>query len=368
MPLTVRTPRVALATAAILLLAAASAHAAGPFGVGLPEPAPSGGGFLPGLFRAIAGWQAGFYKDLTATLRAMKTDGTAGIWLCAVSFLYGVLHAAGPGHGKAVVSAWVLANRETARNGATLAMVSALAQGLMAVTLVSVAALVLGATSIAMTNAAEVFEIGSFALITALGAYLVWRKILQPVGEAWAERFAPVMVVAGAGPMPMAAAGAPRHDHHAHDHHDHHHGHHHGHDHHHHGHHHHGDGIVCDCGHVHGVTPDAAAGRLDLRKAWTTIAAVGLRPCTGALIVLVFALSQGIYWAGIAATFAMALGTGLTVAGLTLLAVAARGVALRLAGGGETALAHRIHAAAEGIGAVVVLLFGATMLGASLVG
>lgn len=372
---------VAVVAAAALLHPVAALAAAGPFGVGLPEPAPTGGGFLPGLFRAIAAWQSTFYKELTGALRTMKTDGSAGVWLCAVSFLYGVLHAAGPGHGKAVVSAYVLANRETARNGAILAMVSALAQGFAAVALVSVAALMLGATSIAMTRAAEVFEIGSFALIAALGLILVWRKILGPLARAWSSRYAPTTVFAGlAASAPLAAgplaaepegartsvlrgvlADAPArgsgrglvapdgHVHHAGCDHD------------------GGNGIVCDCGHVHGVSPATAAGRLDWHKAWTAVLAVGLRPCTGALIVLVFALAQGLYPAGIAATFAMAVGTGLTVAGLTLAAVGARGTALRLAGG-DGVLARRVHAAAEAIGALAVLTFGSLMLAAALAG
>lgn len=349
------------ATAAVLLiLGAGAAAAAGPFGVGLPEPAATGGGFLPGLFRAIAAWQSVFYQDLTATIRAMKTDGSAGLWLVAVSFLYGVLHAAGPGHGKAIVSAYVLANRETARNGAVLAMVSAFAQGLAAVALVAVAAILLGATSIAMTDAAAVFERGSFALVTALGAFLVWRKILLPALAAWHARWAPVTVIAGFGPMgpdadrpQRAGDGAPSAfaaaglghtaagQHHVHD-------------------------DDCGCGHAHAVAPDRAAGPLDWGKAWTTVLAVGLRPCTGALIVLVFALAQGLWWAGVAAAFAMALGTGITVAGLTLAAVGARGLALRLTGGGDRARA--VHAFAEGAGAVVVLVFGMLMLGASLSG
>jgi nickel/cobalt exporter len=356
--------------AALALLSTAAA-AAGPFGVGLPEPAPSGGGWFPEVFRTIAAWQSAFYRDLTATVRAMKTDGTAGLWLCAVSFAYGVVHAAGPGHGKAIVSAYVLANRETARNGAVLAMVSAFAQGCMAVAIVAVAALVLGATSMAMTRAAELMEIGSFALITGLGAWLVWRKILAPLAEAWRERFAPVVVMPGFGAMPVPTTFGHDHDHHRHDHghhghaHDHHH--HGGHDHHHHGGHAHG-GLACDCGHVHAPTPELAGGRLDWRKAWTAVAAVGLRPCTGALIVLVFSLAQGLFAAGVAATFAMALGTGLTVAMLTLLAVGARGLAVRVSGSADSAAAVRVHHALEGLGAVAVLGFGALMLGASLAG
>jgi nickel/cobalt exporter len=368
---TVRMLRLAAAGAAVLALGHA-ALAAGPFGVGLPEPAPSGGGFLPGLFHTIAAWQSAFYRDLTATVRAMKSDGTAGLWLCLLSFAYGVVHAAGPGHGKAIVSAYVLANRETARNGAILAMVSAFAQGVTAVAMVGVAAVVLGATSIAMTNAAEWLEIGSFALITAMGVWLVWRKILVPLADAWRVRYAPVVVPAGTGGAVLAAHDHDHdHGHHHHHGHVHHHGHghddhrhHHDHDHHDHGHHEHGPA----CGHVHAPSPELAGGRLDWRKAWAAVAAVGIRPCTGALIVLVFALAQGLFLAGVAAAFAMALGTGLTVAVLTLAAVGARGLAVRLSGGGESAMAHRVHAGVEALGALAVLGFGLLMLGASLVG
>lgn len=424
MPVTLRGPlRIGIAVVALTALVTAAAAGTGPFGVGLPEPAPSAGGFLPDLFRAIAAWQSAFYRDMTAMLRAMKDDGSAGFWLAGAAFLYGVLHAAGPGHGKAVVSAWVLANRETARNGAILAMVSALAQGVTAVVLVGIAAMLLGATSIAMTRAAAMMEVGSFAIIAGLGVWLVWRKILKPLGAAWAERYAPVEVTSWAVAGPAGIAGDwsstaqhrhGDHDHgHAHGHghrlhghrhadHDHVHAHHHGHDHHHHhahphghdhehhhasardhahrhddhahhahdhGHHAHGGpGLVCEHGHVHGATPAIAAGPLNWRKTWATVLAVGARPCTGALIVLVFALSQGLLWAGVAATFAMAIGTGLTVALLTIGAVTARGLALRFAGGAETPLARRVHVGFEAAGAVAVLLFGLLMLGASLYG
>ncbi|MBS1182576.1 MAG: high-affinity nickel-transport protein [Proteobacteria bacterium] len=359
MSLTARSLRIAAAGLVVLLVAAPALASTGPFGVGLPEPAATGGAFLPGLFRTIAVWQAGFYRDLTATLGAMKADGSAGVWLMTLSFLYGVLHAVGPGHGKAVISTYVLANRETARNGAVLALVSALAQAVTAVTMVVVAAVLLGATSIAMTRAAAVLETGSFALIVVLGLWLVWRKIVRPLGNRFAERYAPVAVTVGGAPAVMASsfAGAVLHDDCGHDHtrlglklprpthvHD--------------------DG----CGHLHAPSPEIAAGRLDWKKAWSAVAAVGLRPCTGALIVLVFALSQGLFIVGIAAAFAMALGTGLTVAVLTLAAVATRGLAVRLAGAGSGDLAYSLHAIIEAGAALAVLLFGLLMLGASLWG
>lgn len=343
----------------ILLLAATPVLASnGPFGVGLPEPAATGGGFLPGLFRTIAVWQAGFYRDLTATLTAMKADGNAGVWLMALSFLYGVLHAAGPGHGKAIISTYVLANRETARNGAILAFVSALAQAVTAVAMVLVAAVLLGATSIAMTRAAALLETGSFALIVLLGLWLVWRKIARPLLRWLAERYAPVAVTVGGTPALMTTSFGAAHDGCDHEHrlglkparpspgHVHDNG----------------------CGHLHAPSMEIAAGRLDWKKAWSAVVAVGLRPCTGALIVLVFALSQGLLAAGIASAFTMALGTGLTVALLTLAAVTTRGLAVRIAAAGGGDAAQRLHTVVEAGAAVAVLLFGLLMLGASLWG
>lgn len=362
--MSVTPPRLPLAALFLVAATAIAAAQAGPFGVALPEPAPAPGG----LFGTIAGWQSGFYRELTGLLKAMKTDGTAGLWLIAFSFAYGVLHAAGPGHGKAVVSAYVLANRETARNGAILAMVSALAQAATAIGLVLVASVLLKATAMAMTEATRWFEIGSFALISALGVWLVWRKILRPLAGRWAARYAPVAV----GGLATASAGG--YGGHAHGHgHGHVHHRHHGHDHGHHGHHHHvhehhgdhhHDHDHAGCGHAHAPPPSLAAGRLDWRKAWATVAAVGMRPCTGALIVLVFALSQGLFVAGMAAAVAMAVGTGITVAALTLAAVSARGLAGRLSGDG--ARAQAVHASIEGLGAAAVLAFGLLMLGASL--
>ncbi|MBS1165792.1 MAG: high-affinity nickel-transport protein [Proteobacteria bacterium] len=357
MPLTSRPTAIVTFGLAALFLAAPVFASTGPFGVGLPEPAATGGAFLPGLFRFIAGWQATFYRDLTATLTAMKTNGSAGVWLMTLSFLYGVLHAVGPGHGKAVISTYVLANRETARNGALLALVSALAQAVTAVVMVVVAAVLLGATSIAMTQAAAAMETGSFALIVLLGLWLVWRKIARPLGAWLAERYAPVAVTVGGAPAVMTTsfAAALSHDDCGHDHrrlglkparhvHD-----------------------DC-CGHAHAPSLEVATGRLDWKKAGSAVVAVGLRPCTGALIVLVFALSQGLFAAGIASAFTMALGTGFTVAVLTLAAVTTRGLAVRLAATGGGDFAHRMHAAIEAGAAVLVLLFGLLMLGASLWG
>ncbi|HET7911870.1 MAG TPA: nickel transporter, partial [Pseudolabrys sp.] len=95
-----------------------------PFGLNRGVPPPDTGGF--------AGWilakQAGFYRMLSGLIRAAKADGSAAYTLLGISFLYGVFHAAGPGHGKAVISSYLVANNETWRRGIVLSFASAILQ------------------------------------------------------------------------------------------------------------------------------------------------------------------------------------------------------------------------------------------------
>jgi ABC-type nickel/cobalt efflux system permease component RcnA len=97
-----------------------------------------------------------------------------------------------------------------------------------------------------------------------------------------------------------------------------------------------------------------------------TVLSVGLRPCTGALVVLTFAFSLKLWWAGVAAVAAMALGTGVTVAAVAVLTVVARGTAEHLAGADTTR--PRLAALAGVAGAAAVLAIGVMLLGASLIG
>lgn len=92
---------------------------------------------------------------------------------------------------------------------------------------------------------------------------------------------------------------------------------------------------------------------------------VGIRPCTGAILVLVFAVTQGVFWAGVAATFAMAFGTAITVAVLATLALGSRELALKL-GGTSAVWANVVWNACAIGGAVVILLFGGILFLASL--
>jgi nickel/cobalt exporter len=338
-----------------------------------PPPQETGG---------VIGWilakQAEFYRAMSGTIRAAKTDGSALWTLMGISFAYGVFHAAGPGHGKAVISSYLVANEETARRGIALSFVSALLQALVAVLIVGIGGWLLGVTARTMCSTERVIEIVSYGLIALLGAWLVFTKGRGFFKSLPVFSSAPALATAGAhdhghdhGHHDHAHHAQAHDQHHTHDHTHHHdsHGHDHGHDHgpaHDHAAHNHPHGHpdhVHDehCGHNHGPTPDQLAGPGGWTRGLSAIFAVGLRPCSGAILVLVFALAQGLFLAGIAATFAMGLGTALTVATIAVIAVSAKGLARRLT-------AHR-----EGNGALilrglefgaacVVLFFGAGLL------
>src|ERR1700675_823165 len=203
--------------ALLLIIAAVDSALAQPFGVARDAASPEIGGF--------AGWilhkQAEFYRMLSGLIRASKADGSAAYTLLGVSFLYGIFHAAGPGHGKAVISSYLVANNETWRRGVVLSFASALLQAFVAIAIVGVLALILNATARQMCDAGRVIELASYALIALLGLRLIWVKGKGFIREA-----------RGLG-RPLHAVGAavtPK-DHHEHDHnhkhHDHDHGHHH---------------------------------------------------------------------------------------------------------------------------------------------
>src|ERR1700674_243026 len=165
----------------------------GPFGGLRPQnaPVPVGG---------IAGWllakQAEFYRQFSGLIRAAKADGSAGWSLLGLSFLYGIFHAAGPGHGKAVISSYVIANEETWVRGVVLSFASALLQAIVAVTVVGVAAAMLNASAPTMNSAVNVIESASYGLIVLIGGRLLWvkgrgfitalRAMNDPVGEVGA--------------------------------------------------------------------------------------------------------------------------------------------------------------------------------------
>ena len=153
--------------------AAAQFARSNPFSIGVNEGSVGEVGRV-GLW--LLQEQARFYQALRQAVEAAQANPAAALSLAAVSFAYGVFHAAGPGHGKAVIASYMLANEKALRRGIVLSAFSALLQAVVAIAIVGIAALVLGATAQKMTAATHVVEVASYVCITALGLWLVWRK------------------------------------------------------------------------------------------------------------------------------------------------------------------------------------------------
>ena len=347
----------AMAVAAALVscsaLAQQSSPAKSPFGVGPPSadrsftpPLGAQSGQPAGIAQRMGQWlmekQALMHRELATAVRRFKTADpfSAALLLVAVSFAYGVLHAAGPGHGKAVISSYVLADGQTVRRGILLSFMAALIQALSALVLVAVLILVLRSTGLQMKAMETWLETLSWGFVAVVGAWLLYYQ--------------------------LRSAFAPAHAHaHTHDHggdHSHHHDHHHSHD--HHNHHHQSAGCeVC----AHLPAPSQLKGDWSWKRAFALAFAVGIRPCTGAILVLVFAIGQGLWWAGVLSTLAMALGTAITVSALATMAVGSRELAKRLAGsGGSSKWVDRVQVAAGVGGASLVLVLGIAFFWASL--
>jgi len=325
-----------VALIAVLVLAASALASAwaqvGPLGG--PRPPPADG---------MVGWlfaqQALFYRSLAGSIRAAKTDGSAYWGLIGISFLYGIFHAAGPGHGKAVISSYLLANEETWRRGIALSFASALLQALTAIVLVAVAALLIGATAKMMGDTVRAIEVASYALIVLLGARLFWVK-----GRGFLHA---LHAMRSGSPNAHGDGQAHSYNGHTHDHH--------------HAHEHDEEESALPWGHAHGPQPQELAGPGGWHRGLSAIVAVGLRPCSGAILVLVFALAQGLFWAGVASTLVMGLGTAITVAAIATLAVGAKAAAKRFAAtrAGYGSLVLR---GLEAVAALMVMALGVLLL------
>jgi nickel/cobalt transporter (NicO) family protein len=344
------------------------ASSTGPFGTGLPDGGVPGATLFPRLAGLFISSQIYFNEHLTAAILAIHHGD--GAWaLLALSFLYGVVHAIGPGHGKAVVSSYLLATRQTLRNGILLAFVSSLAQALGAILLIFVASTILHMTSVSLTQATAQFEVVSGLLVLLLGCWLVWSKIIRPLlptkiafetvpplvaaqrqfvlndppmrfqASAVMETDATALPVAGDARPAQATAMSPRWpDRHV-----------------------PLGGDQCSCGHVHMPDANVAGGKMDWRKAWTVLASTAFRPCTGALIVLVFSISQRLWGMGVLSTLLMGLGTAITVSVIAILAVFAHKSAFVLTSA-DSRLGRKIIRGIEVCGAIVVLAVGGLLV------
>ena len=282
--------------------------------------------WLTGALEPLAGLlqeaQRAAQERLAGAIRALRggePGALAAFW--AVCFGYGVLHAAGPGHGKLLIGGYGVARRVPVGRLAALALASSLAQAAVAVGLVYAALALLGLTRTAVEGAAEdwVTPVGH-AMILGLGLWLVWRGVRGMRGGMAAHH----------------PADDP-HDPHPHDHV-------------------HGP----HCTHAHGPTVEEVERVGSFRDGLALVAGIALRPCSGALFVLVLTWQLGIALAGVAGAFVMGLGTALVTVAAALMAVWAREGAFSGLGSGGVARALPLVQLA--VGAVIAVAAGGLLV------
>ena len=336
---------------ALALMAGGIASAAAqtsPFGRGTPsgpastETRPAKPSAEPGMlerwYGAYQRWQAQLLRQqreitnwLAAEVRVYKEQGALApvLTILMISFLYGVAHAAGPGHGKAATAVFFGANRARIVNGISMAGIIGVVQALSAITFIGAFALLFHVSHTETIRSSLYIEMVSFALIASIGLWMAWGGII------------------GRGCSHDHRLGTHAHDH-AH-HHDHHHGHEQGHAH----------------DHITHAPATAGVPSVSLTAMLPIALATGVRPCTGAILVLLLTLSQGIFEIGVLATFVMSLGTFVVVALIGMGVIFARQQASR-AGGRNVRLANVAQRAVGLLGGLIVFLFGAMLLLATL--
>ena len=277
-----------------------------------------------------------YYGTMSAALHALKagSSSTAAWTLMALGFGYGVFHAAGPGHGKVVISSWLLATENDLKRGLLVAFFSSMFQAVTAIALVTLLLLIVAGVGGVIRDVTSYLEAASYAMICGLGLYLMWtalrlwfrpkRNIDKVVAQQTSSKFDFEIVNQNVITY------------HLHDEH---------------------------CGHAHAPEPKDLRGDWSLTKALSLSFAIGLRPCTGAILVLLSANALGLFWAGVASTLAMGFGVFLTVSLIALITVFGKDFAIKLAGGDTRRLGIVVNLLRFGGGAAVAFMGGIMFLG-----
>ncbi|HTY69883.1 MAG TPA: high frequency lysogenization protein HflD [Alphaproteobacteria bacterium] len=269
--------------------------------------------------------QVRFQRELTRRVRDLADGATMATTaaLMVVSFLYGIFHAAGPGHGKAILTTYLLTHRQRMRRGLWMAGAASLCQGLVAVLLVCGLVALAGEAPRDTQSAVIWTERLSFGLVALVGALLGWRGARALGRLRWAG--------------PSQAVGEAEHHHsHAHE----------------------------GCGHVHMPAAHEINAGQTMRTMAGVILSIGIRPCSGAILVLAFAQIVGMLWAGIAAVGVMSLGTATAIASLAGMVVWFRGGVQALVGR-STRRWELAGQAVNLVGGLAILWIGCTLLAAS---
>ncbi|WP_299140399.1 nickel/cobalt transporter [uncultured Vibrio sp.] len=320
----------------------------------------------PSLVISSIQWQREVNSELADLLYEAKSNPWgAGSYLIGFSFVYGILHSLGPGHGKVIVSTYLATHPTKAKASLVLTVVSAFLQALVAILLVSVLLWGFSASMRVVNDKANMFVSLSFALVAIVGVLICWKALkniyttmrkpklkVKAITTLAADTSSPISVQSpmalrssvSAGSMmlnPSSALQPAEHSHVDHSHAD------------------------CGCGHQHVADADAINQASTLREYAGIIVTIGVRPCTGAIMVLLFANMVGLYWMGVLSAFAMAVGTAFTTSTIAIMTLTGKNLIKRyLAAGNKNNIAS-LKAAGHYLqlfGGVLLVLIGLLLM------
>jgi len=323
----------------VIVILTDQALAQSPLGIGVAEQRIDPSSPFAFIFLQIQAWQQNFARIIQHALITMRSSGEGALWLIGLSLVYGILHAAGPGHGKAVISSYLIADEASLKRGVILSFFSSLLQAVSAIAIVFFIFFLWPAK---LTITANFIVNLSFALVMCLGGWMLigriralWRRKKQTLHAIFDDvnsraaaimepaTFTPSAAVGAEGALasspfisspitePMAnrphlayrsAENQPEQR---------------------------GFKQLCaDCGQFHLIAERVLHDKLSWKTVLPLIAATGLRPCAGAITVMSFAMLNDLLFIGTLSVFAMSLGTFITVSALACLAVYAKRMAL----------------------------------------
>ncbi|MEL4015233.1 nickel/cobalt transporter [Dryocola clanedunensis] len=276
--------------------------------------------FWPQILLNSAAWQKTINQQLSGLLRQVAENPARAGWsLLSFSFVYGVLHALGPGHGKIVITTWLATHPSRLRSSLKLTFAASLLQGLVAIALVTVVLGVLQLPSRQLHMSSFWLEKGSYLLVGVLGLMLALRA-LKKLRQALSR--------------PKFTSFTPQHVHHE----------------------------NCGCGHQHLPTEQQLAAGEDWRARLTIVLSMGLRPCSGAIMVLLFSKVIGVFSWGVLSALAMAAGTSITISGLALLVHSFRSFAVKISGNKSPVLWRQVGWATLALAGSLILIAAAVVM------
>ena len=324
----------------------------------------------PSLVISSIQWQREVNSELADLLYEAKSNPWgAGSYLIGFSFIYGMLHSLGPGHGKVIVSTYLATHPTKAKASLVLTIVSAFLQALVAILLVSVLLWGFSASMRMVNDKANMFVSLSFALVAVVGALICWkalrniyRSIRKPKLKVKVKVKAITTLAAGtsspisvqspmalrssvpAGSMMLTPSNALQPAEHAHADHSH---------------------ADCGCGHQHVADAEAINKASTRREYAGIIVTIGVRPCTGAIMVLLFANMVGLYWMGVVSAFSMAIGTAFTTSTIAIMTLTGKNLVKRYLAAGNKSNSATLKAAGHYLqlfGGVLLVLIGLLLM------